>query len=60
MKVQVRGACSSTHGRDDVRIYRVMVRKSERKRPLGRHRRRLENNIKMDHKEIGWTCVDWI
>jgi len=28
--------------------YRTLVWKSERRRPLGRHRRRLSNNIKMD------------
>jgi hypothetical protein len=33
--------------------YRVLVRKPEGKRPLGRHRRRWEDNIKMDLREIG-------
>jgi hypothetical protein len=36
------------------------VRKSEGKTPLGRHRRRWEYNIKMDHREIGWGGMDWI
>jgi hypothetical protein len=31
-----------------------------RKRPLGRPRRRWEDNIKMDLLEIGWGSVDWI
>jgi hypothetical protein len=29
-------------------------------RPLGRPRRRLVDNIKMDLGEIGWDSVDWI
>jgi hypothetical protein len=32
----------------------------ERKRPLGRPRRRWVDNIKMDLLEIGWGGVDWI
>jgi hypothetical protein len=39
---------------------RVLVGKPERKRPLGRHRRRWEDNIKMDFKETGCENVDWI
>jgi hypothetical protein len=34
-------------------VYRVLVRKSERKRPMGRPRRRWEDNIKMDLQEVG-------
>jgi hypothetical protein len=34
-------------------VYRVLVGKPEGKRPLGRPRRRLEDNIKMDVQEIG-------
>jgi hypothetical protein len=34
--------------------------KPEGKRPLGRHRRRLEDNTKMDLREIGWGGIDWI
>jgi hypothetical protein len=40
--------------------YRILVGKSERKRPLGRQRRRWVNNIKTDLREIGWGGVDWI
>jgi hypothetical protein len=40
--------------------YRVLVGKSERKRSLGRPRRRWENNIKMDLQEVGWWDMDWI
>ena len=34
-------------------VYRVLVAKSEGKRPLGRARRRWEDNIKMDLQEVG-------
>jgi hypothetical protein len=34
--------------------------KSERKRPLGRPRRRWEDNIKMDLQEVGYEDMDWI
>jgi hypothetical protein len=40
--------------------YRILVGKSEGKRPLGRRRRRWVNNIKMDLREIGWDGMDWI
>jgi hypothetical protein len=36
------------------------VGKPEGKRPLGRHRRRWEDNIKMDLRETGWGGMDWI
>ena len=39
---------------------RVLVRKPEGKRPLGRPRRRWEDNIKMDLQEVGYGGVDWI
>ena len=34
--------------------------KSEGKRPLGRHRRRWKDNIKMEIQEVGCGVVDWI
>jgi hypothetical protein len=34
--------------------YRALVGKPEGRRPLGRHRRRWEDNIKMDFREVGW------
>ena len=39
---------------------RVLVRKPERKIPLGRPRRRWVDNITMDLQEVGWRCVYWI
>jgi hypothetical protein len=41
-------------------VYRVLVRKLEGKRPLGRPRRRWEDNIGMDLQEVGGGCEDWI
>ena len=40
-------------------VYRVLVRKPEGKRPLGRPRRRWEDNIKMDLWEVGGGG-DWM
>ena len=40
--------------------YRVLVRKPESKRPLGRPRCRWEDNIKMDLREVGCDPGDWI
>ena len=41
-------------------VYRVLVGKPEGKRPLGRPRRRWEDNIKMDLQELGCGGMDWI
>jgi hypothetical protein len=41
-------------------VYRVLVGRPERKRPLGRPRRRWEDNIKMDLSEIGIDGANWI
>jgi hypothetical protein len=41
-------------------VYRLLVGKSEGKRPLGRTRHRSVDNIKMDLLEIGWDGVDSI
>jgi hypothetical protein len=38
---------------------RGLVGEPEAKRPLGRPRRRWENNIKMNLQEVGWD-IDWI
>jgi hypothetical protein len=39
---------------------RNVVGKPKGKRPLGRPRRRWEDNIKMDLREIRWGVMDWI
>jgi hypothetical protein len=41
-------------------VYRVMVGKREGKRPLGRPRRRWEDNVKMDLQEVVCRGLDWI
>ena len=41
-------------------VYRVLVGKPEGKRPLGRPRRRWEDNIRMDLHEVGLGYEDWI
>ena len=41
-------------------VYRVLVGKPEGRRPLGRPRRRWEDNIKMDLQEVGCGGMDWI
>jgi hypothetical protein len=41
-------------------VYRVLVRKPEGRRPLGRTRLRWEDNIRMDLREVGGGCVDWM
>jgi hypothetical protein len=39
--------------------YRLLVRKPEGKRPLGRPRRRWVDNVRMDLGVVGWRDVDW-
>jgi hypothetical protein len=41
-------------------VYRVLVGKLEGRRPLGRPRRRWEDNIRMDPWEVGCERVDWM
>ena len=41
-------------------VYRVLVGKPEGKRPLGRPRRKWEDNIKIDLQEVGCGGMDWI
>jgi len=49
------GACSTFGERRGVN--RVLVGKPEGKRPLGRPRRRREDNIKMDHQVVGCEAM---
>jgi hypothetical protein len=41
-------------------VYRALVGKPEGRRLLERPRRRWEDNIKMDLREVGWGRMDWI
>jgi hypothetical protein len=40
--------------------YKILVGRPEGRRPLGRRRRRWEDNIKIDLRDIGFGDVDWI
>jgi hypothetical protein len=53
------GRAYSTNG-EKRNAYRILVRKPEEKRPLGRPRCRWVDNIKMDLRETGWCVMDWI
>jgi hypothetical protein len=52
------GACS-TNG-EKRNVYRLLMRKREGRRLLGRRRHRWVNNIKVDLGEVGWGVFDWI
>ena len=41
-------------------VYRVLVGKPEGRRPMGKPSRRWEDNIRMDLRELGCGCVDWM
>jgi hypothetical protein len=41
-------------------VYRVLVGKPEGKRPIGRPKRRWEDNIKMELQEVGCDGMDWV
>jgi hypothetical protein len=46
--------------REKRNAFRLLVRKPEGKRPLGRPRRRWVDNIRLDLGEVGWGEVNWI
>jgi len=48
----------SMHGRDE-NEYKILSVRPKGKRPHGRCRHRLEDNIRMDLREVGWEGVDW-
>jgi hypothetical protein len=45
---------------EDRKVYKILVGKPEGKRPLGKPRRRREDGIGMDLREIGFGGVNWI
>jgi hypothetical protein len=45
---------------EERKVYKVLVGNPEGKRPLGRPRRRWEDGIRIDLREIGLGAVDWI
>jgi hypothetical protein len=49
--------------REDRKVHKVLVGKPKGRRPLGRPRRRWEDVIRMDRREIGWgvwIVFDWV
>jgi hypothetical protein len=56
----MRWAVDAARMRENRNACRILVGKPEGKRPLVRSRRRWEDNIKMDLREIGWGGMDWI
>jgi hypothetical protein len=49
--------------RDERGVYRVLLRKPEGNRPLGRHRRIWKDNMRMDLQELDvgvWAGLDWL
>jgi hypothetical protein len=53
------GSACSTNGTKR-NAYTILVRKPERRRPLGRPRHRWVDNIKRNLRERGWGGMDWI
>jgi hypothetical protein len=51
-------ACSASGGKRNA--YRILVGKPEGKRPLGRPKRRWEDTIRMDLRELEWGGMDRI
>jgi hypothetical protein len=49
-------ACSG----EEIKLYKVLVGKSEGKRRRGRPNRRWECGIRIDLREIGWEDVEWV
>jgi hypothetical protein len=52
------GACGTYWGGRSA--YRILMCRPDGKRPLGRPRRRWEDNIKMSLQVMGWGGMDWI
>jgi hypothetical protein len=52
--------CSTHVGEERRGAYMVLVGKLKRKTPLGRSRRRWEDNIELDLQEVGCRGMDWI
>ena len=57
---RLRWAGHVAHMEEGRGVHKVLVGKPDGKRPLGRPRRRWDNNIKMDLQEVGRGCGDWM
>jgi hypothetical protein len=60
IKSRMRWAGHLTRMEEGRGVYRELVGKPEGKRPLGRPRRRWEDNVRMDLQEVGRGCEHWI
>jgi hypothetical protein len=60
IKARMRWAGHVAHMGEVRGAYSILVGRPEGRRPLGRPRRRQEDNIKMDLREIGFGDMDWI
>jgi hypothetical protein len=56
---RMRWAGHVTRMEEEKNVYRVLMGKPEGKRPLERPKRRWEDGIRLDLREIGWGSVDW-
>ena len=59
-RAQMRWAGHVARMGEESGVYRFMLGKPEGRRPLGRHRRRWMDNIRMDLQEVGCGYMDWI
>ena len=57
---RLRWAEHVAHMKESRNAYRVLMGRPKGKRPLGRPRRRWEDNIKMDLKEVGCDVRNWM
>jgi hypothetical protein len=57
---RMRWAGHVTRMREKRNVYRILVGKPEGRKPLGRPRRRLVDNVKMNLREIGWIGSIWL
>jgi hypothetical protein len=57
-KSEMGRACGKYGGHE--KCIHGLTGRPERKRPLGRPKRRREDNIKMDLQEVGWRSMDWV
>ena len=58
--IKTRRLRSGGHVEDGINAFKFLTGKSTGKRPLGRPRRRLEDNIRMDLIEIGINTRNWV
>ena len=56
----MRWAGHVAHMEEGRSVYRVLLGKPEGRRPLGRPRCRWEDNIRMDLRDVGCGCLDWM